>query len=99
MRSLIIDQFALAIVVLPTGQEFDFISVRETVKGTGSIASCPNTRVSTHFSSKLQHPGIIGPRAHSSRAQTSVTGPRGSSGHSRLHFIYTNCMSEALKEI
>lgn len=75
MRSLITDQFALVIVVLPTGQEFDFVSMRETVEGTGSTANRPNSAVSTHFISKLQHPGIIGPRAHSSRAQTSVTGP------------------------
>lgn len=75
MRSLTTNQFALATEVLPTGQEFDFVSMRETVEGTGSTVSCPNTGVSTHFNSKLQHPGITGPRAHSSRAQTSVTGP------------------------
>lgn len=99
MRSLITNQFALAPVVLPTDQEFEFVSLRETVEGTGSTVSCPNTGVSTRFNSKLQHPGIIDPRAHSSRAKTSVTGPWGSDGHSILHFIYTNCMSEVLKEI
>lgn len=92
---MVIDRFALAIVVPPTDQEFDFVSLWGTVEDTGSTVSCLGTGVHTHLLSKVTASWVY--RSQSSQPQSSNVCDRAIRGAMGIMYCISLMQTACLK--